>query len=150
MSRGYSVSGPNASGSATKTMATIISATTVRPKIYQIIIGSGAVPADQAGIYTATRFTTVGTAASNPTPLPTDPGEVASIATAGITHSGEPTYTASSDLLTIPLNQRATYTWTASHGYELVAPQTANNGIGVRLLSATTALVQYAQVFFYE
>lgn len=148
--RAYSVSGPNASGSATKSMVTIIASTTTRPRIYEVILGSQATPADQAAQYALTRFTAVGTAGSNPTPLPLDPSNVASIATAGITHSAEPTYTASSDLLTVGLNQRATFRWVASPGRELVCPATAANGIGARLVAATTALVQWANVFFYE
>lgn len=150
MARGYSVSGPNASGSATKTMVTVISATTVRPRIFDLVLGSQATPADQAAEYAVSRFTAVGTAASNPTPLPTDPSDVASISTAGITHSVEPTYTASQDVLVINLNQRATFRWVASPGYELVAPATATNGLGARLVAATTAMVEWANVFFFE
>ena len=150
MARAYSVSGPNASGSATKSLVTIIAATTVRPRLFDIILGSQASPADQAAQYAVTRFTAVGTAGSNPTPLPVDPGDVASTATAGISHSVEPTYTASTDVLSISLNQRATFRWVASPGFELVAPATATNGLGLRLVAATTAMVQWGNVFFFE
>jgi hypothetical protein len=147
--RAYSVSGPNASGSATKTAVTVISAATVRPRIYDVVIGNSATPADQAATYALTRFTAAGTAGSSPTPNPVDPGDVASVATAGITHSAEPTY-ASTDLLQVPLNQRATFRWVANPGYELVAPATAANGIGARLVSATSALATNVSVFFFE
>lgn len=150
MGRAYSVSGPNASGSATKTLVAIISATTVRPRIYDVVLGSQASPADQAAQYAVSRFTAVGTAGSNPTPLPVDPADVASITTAGITHSAEPTYTASNDVLVIPMNQRATFRWVASPGFELVAPATANAGLGLRLVAATAAMVQWGDVFFFE
>lgn len=148
--RAYSVSGPNASGSATKTMVTIIGSTTVRPRVFDLVLGSQATPADQAAEYAVTRFTAAGTAGSSPTPLPLDPGDVAAVAAAGITHSAEPTYTANTDLLVINLNQRATFRWVASPGYELVGPATANNGLGTRLVAATTALVNWANVFFFE
>lgn len=148
--RAYSVPGLNASGSATKSIVTIISATTVRPRVFDVILGSQATPADQAGEFSVTRFTAAGTAGTSPTPLPLDPSDVASIATAGITHSAEPTYTASSTLLDINLNQRATFRWVASPGMELVAPATTANGLGLRLVAATTAMVEYGNVFFFE
>lgn len=148
--RAYSVSGPNASGAATKTLVTVIGSTTVRPRVFDLIIGTQASPADQAAEYALKRFTAVGTAGSSPTPLPLDPSDVASIATAGITHSAEPTYTAGGTLVDINLNQRATFRWVASPGMELVGPATASNGIGLQLVAATTALVAYGNVFFFE
>lgn len=148
--RAYSVSGPNASGSSNKTLVTVIGATTVRPRVFDIILGSQATPADQAAEYSIKRFTAAGTAGSSPTPNPLDPSDVASVATAGITHSAEPTYTAGSTLLDINLNQRATFRWVASPGMELVGPATASNGLGLSLVASTAALVQYGNVFFFE
>ncbi len=42
--------------------------------------------------------------------------------------SVNPTQTASAYLLTVPLNQRATFRWVAVPGKELVTPATASNG----------------------
>lgn len=145
----YSVQGPNESGTANKTLINLISATTVRPRLYDLIVGSVATPADQAVDFLLGRTTAVGTAASNPTPAPADPADPASLATAGITHSAEPTYSGV-NLLDIRMNQRATFRWVASPGSELVAPATANNGLGFKLLSATAAAIYGATVLFSE
>lgn len=149
MSRGYSVSGPNATGSATKTLVTIIASTTARPAVFDTTVGNQNTPADQACLLALTLFTAVGTAGSSPTPQKLDSAAVASVTTAGITHSAEPTY-ASTDLLQIPLNQRASFRWVASPGYEFIAPATASNGIGLRLVAATASLIQNGTVFFFE
>lgn len=146
----YAVTGPSESGTADKTAVTIIGGSTVRPRIYDVTLGNSATPADQAALAFLARFTAVGTAASNPTPEPLDPNEAAALATAGITHSAEPTYTAGKTLLRIPFNQRATYRWVASPGSELVGPATANNGIGVKLSTATAAMILGASVLFME
>lgn len=148
--RAYSASGPNASGTATKTMVTVVAASTVRPRVFDLVVGNSVTPADTAGLYAVTRFTAAGTTAgSAPTPNPLDFGDVAAIATVGWTHSAEPTY-AAADLLQIPLNQRATFRYVCSPGYEFVAPATAANGVGLRLVSSTSALVQSGTIFWSE
>lgn len=146
----YSVQGPNASGTALKTLLTVISAATIRPKIYDLIIGDSATPADQAAEFIAGRFTAVGTAGSSFTPNPLDPNDPASLASAGISHSAEPTYTANQGLLNIRMNQRATFRWVASPGSELVLPATAANGVGVYLNAATAAAVYGATVLYTQ
>lgn len=147
--RGYAVQGPAESGTSNKTAVNVIASTSVRPRIFDIIVGCSGTPADQAANYVVGRTTAVGTAASNPTPTKIDDGDVAAVATAGITHSAEPTY-ASTFLLTIPINQRATFRWVASPGYELVATASANNGIGTKLSTSTSALVMTATVHWFE
>jgi hypothetical protein len=148
--RGYSAYGVSESGTATKTAVAIIGSTTARPALYDIIVGSLTTPADVAIRAAASRFTAVGTAGSAFTPVALDSGDVASVTTAGVTHSAEPTYTATQDLVAIPFNQRATFRWVAAPGYELKGPASANNGIGVRLVSAGSAAVLTAGVHFFE
>ena len=150
MSRGYVTTGSNASGSANKTLITVIAASTVRPAIFDLNIGCVATPADQAARYFLGRFTAAGTAGNSPTPLPLDPNDVAALGTTGNAHSVEPTYTASQALLQISLNQRATFRHVCSPGYEFKAPATAANGLGLYLSTSTTALVSDASVFWYE
>lgn len=150
MARAYSTVGSNASGSSLKTLITIIGATTVRPRVFDLILGSQATPANQAAEYALTRFTAAGTAGSAYTPMPLDPSDVGAVATAGITHSAEPTYTATSNLLDINLNQQATFRWVASPGMEILGPATAANGLGLRLVAATAALVEFGNVFHFE
>ncbi len=60
----------------------------------------------------------------------------------------EPTYTGIA-LLSIPLNQRATFRWVANPGSELVIPATANNGFGIETDTAAAVAVT-AQIFFEE
>lgn len=141
MARRYVVVGPSASGTGPKTAATIIAASTVRIKLYDIAVGSSTTPADQTFQFTVGRFTAVGTAASNPTPLPLDPNEAAALSTVGITHSAEPTYTAGGSLLDLSINQRASFRWVAAPGSELMAPASANNGLGIVNTLASAALV---------
>ena len=121
------------------TMITMISAATIRPSLYEIIIGSVATPADQATRFRVLRCTAAGTSAANFTPQALDPADPASLAVCGQSvFSVEPTYTANSDVLQISMNQRATYKWTAAGpGYELTAPATAANGLGLRSISGT-------------
>lgn len=148
--RAYTVSGPNATGTANKTLLTVIASTSVRPRIYDIVIGNSATPADQAAKLALTRWTTsAGTAGSSPTPLAVDPADVAAVATAGITHSAEPTY-AATNLLTVSQNLRATFRYVAQPGQEFVNPATATTGLGLQLVSATATSVMDGCVWWYE
>lgn len=146
----YSTGGSNASGSASKTLVTVINSASVRARVYDLTIGSSATPADNAAQYKVAKFTAAGTAGGSPTPTPLDNGDVAAIATAGNAHSAEPTYGATL-LDRISENMRATFRWVAWQlGKELVAPATAANGIGIQLVSATAALVEDASIIWYE
>jgi len=147
--RGYSVSGPSESGTGPKTAVTVIASASVRPRLYDLVLGNIQAPADQAFHVGVGRTTTTGTAASNPTPNKLDPGDVAAVATAGITHSAEPTYDAT-NLLEIPLNFRASFRWVANPGYELVVPATASNCLGVRNILSTAAGILRATAHWFE
>ncbi len=131
MGRKYSGIGAAASG-ADKTLLNLISAATIRPVLYDLVIGCGAAPADVSLKYHLERFTVVGTEGSGFTPLPLDPDDPASDADYGVAHGAEPTYTAGGILLSISLNQRATFRWVAAPGSGLRAPATAANGIGLQ------------------
>lgn len=144
MSKGYSVNGPSATGTANKTAAQIVGGTTVRVSLYEFAIGIKTDPnaTDQQLEYLIGRTTSAGTAGSTPTPLPNDPSDVAAIATTGITHSGEPTYTAASFLYDQGINQRAGFRWVAVPGQEFRTPATSANGIGIKNVAITaTAIV---------
>lgn len=116
---------------ADKSIIGVASATTIRPSIYDVILGCGATPADLAGRFVVQRFTVAGTSTAV-TPVPLDPADPASLAAGGSNHSVEPTYTAGLILLQFGLNQRATFRWVAAPGGELVAPATAANGLGLK------------------
>lgn len=150
MSKCYTVTGPTAGGAAPQTAVTIIGGTAIRPMVNEIIVGVSTTPADQTYQACVTKFTAAGTAGSSPTPLPLDPGDVASVSTAGITHSAEPTYAATDDRLNIYLNQRATFRWVAQDGREIVGPATASNGIGTRMKASSATMTMQATVIFRE
>lgn len=149
--RGYSVSGPSASGTANKTAVTIVGGTTVRPRVYEFSIGIKSDPnaSDQQLDFAIGRITAAGTAGSSSTPNPVDPADVPSVSTAGITHSAEPTY-ASTYLMENAINQRAMFRWVAVPGQEFVAPATANNGFGLKNVAITAAMVVAGTIMFTE
>lgn len=150
--RAYQVNGPSASGTANKTAVTIVGATTVRIRVYELEVGLTTAPnaTDQQLEFGAGRFTAAGTAGSAPTPNPIDPADVASTATAGITHSAEPTY-AATYLMDNAENQRAFFRWVWNGpGYEWVMPATAANGFGVKNIGITAAAVVLGTVAFFE
>lgn len=148
--RGYSTNGSNASGSANKTLISVVASANVRPSIFDLNLGCSSTPADQAARYFLGRFTVAGTPGNNPTPIPLDPSDVAAVATTGNAHSVEPTYTAGQILFQLSLNQRATFRHVCSPGYEFKSPAVASNGLGLYLSAATTALVADGQVFWFE
>jgi hypothetical protein len=99
-----------------------------RQRWYELELGSEAAAADNPFLWQVQRCTTAGTAGSSVTPQPLDPADAATEAVGGQAHSVNPTQTASAYLLTVPLNQRATFRWVAVPGKELVTPATASNG----------------------
>lgn len=151
MSRGYSVNGPSATGTANKTAATIVAATTVRPRLAEFTIGLITAPnsTDQQLEFAVGRFTVAGTAGSAPTPNPVDPGDVAAVATAGITHSAEPTY-AATYFMDNAENQRALFRHVAVPGLEFMAPATAANGIGAKNVAITATSIILATLLWTE
>lgn len=119
-----------------------------RGKFYDIIFGSEASPADNAFQYVVQRCSAAGTSTSV-TPSPIDPADAATESDAGENHTIEPTYTAGLVMLSISVNQRATFRWVAAPGGELVYPATASNGFGIKTPTASTvaitATVHYAE-----
>ncbi len=147
----YSVAVPDiVAGGAPQTLVNIFSVAGVsRGKINNIIVSSGASPDDQAANFEVKRTTGVGTEGSGVTPSPLDPDTVASSFDAGEVHSIEPTES-SYILLAKSLNQRATFSWLANPGSELVMPAITNNGISVVRRSSTAVYVIDCTVIFEE
>lgn len=147
----YSAVGPSASGTANKTAVTVIGSTAIRPAVCDVTVGMITAPnaTDFQIGWAVGRFTAAGTAGSSYTPLASDTGEVAATCTSGITHSGEPTYTAGGTALSVYMNQRATYRWVAQDGREIYGTAGANNGVGTYLVAATSCQIQ-ATVFWKE
>lgn len=105
----------------------------VRVTLYDVIIGSDATPADQAGEFVFNRTTAAGGGGTALTEVPLDPLTVAAtVAGTGGTFTAQPTDTANTELLMIGLNQRATFRWVASPGGEFYSTATAANGLFLR------------------
>jgi hypothetical protein len=150
MARRYTGHGSAAVGT-NLTILTLVSAATIRPKLYDMIIGCVATPADQATSFHLERFTAIGTEATGFTPIAIDPGDPASLADCGVgAFSVEPTYTANAHLMSLSMNQRNTFRWVAFPGGELVAPATAGNGIGLQSQSGTGSAAHEATFYWEE
>lgn len=131
MGRRYSIDGAQAVASPTDSCLGLTSASTIKPAVYDIIIGSNATPADNALQWLLQRYTAAGTATAV-TPQALDPDAPAALASAGEDHTAEPTYTSNAIMLNISANQRSTQRWVASPGGEILCPATAANGVGLQ------------------
>ena len=116
------------------------SATVRRVKLYEATVGSPASPADNVFQFIFQRSTAPGTNTAV-TPQPLDLADAAALTAAGTNNTVEPTYTANAVLLTIPLNQRATFRWVAPPYGELVTPATNNAGLGIQTPTATAVTI---------
>lgn len=121
-----------------------------RGKVFDVLVGTNGVPADNYMQWDISRSTTTPTSGTQ-TALNTLDTADSSAAAIGIINlgSGEPTITSSSSLFNVGVNQRASYRWVAAPGSELVYPATAANGLALRVLSggytgiaASTLLVE--------
>ena len=120
-----------------------IIADATRPRrglVYELEFGSEATPADNPFLWQVQRCTTAGTATSI-TPVAINPADAATEADGAYNHTIDPTLTANAMLLTLPLNQRATFRWVANPGCELIYPATASNGVAVRTPTASAVAV---------
>lgn len=121
-----------------------------RGKIYEMIIGSNATPDDQSASLECMRTTVVGTELSGWVPVPLDPDGPASNFDAGVSHTGEPTETALSRLLVIPVNLRNSFRWVAKPDSELILPATTDNGINLVRRTSTADYLMNATILFEE
>lgn len=150
MGRRYSIDGQDTNTADTSTILTLVSAATIRPKVYDLILGSDATPADNAAEYVLQRFTTAGTAGTAVTPQALDPADPTSLAASGEAHSAEPGYTANAIMLQWAQNQRATFRWVASPGGEIICPATAANGVGIKAISVAGSAVNTNACMHFE
>lgn len=135
--------------SATLPVTTLISTAAVRPRLYEFDLGSSGAPANQASRFTISRVSTTGTVGSSVTASPIDPGDPASVTTAGLgTFSVAPT--AGVVLMQFGLNQQATFRWLANPGGELIMPATAANGLELLSPAVSSAWAAEFTMFFSE
>jgi hypothetical protein len=148
MPRNYSIDGRDTNTAATSILG-LTSATTVRPKIYYVGIGSYGTPGDYGAEYQLGRYTAAGTSTAV-TPQALDPADPAALSSAGEAHSAEPAYTANAVLLSIGVHMRDNYQWYAAPGCEIVLPATAANGVGLSVIAVSTAWTACAVMHFAE
>lgn len=135
--RRYSATGVTPVGT-TLPIINISGNTTVRGRIFDLIVSSDSAPADVATRFQVGRTTSVGTGGTAITARALDPADPVSLmAPIAGTFSGAPTFTANSDMLNFALNQRATFRWVAVPDSELVIIANATNGI--ELLSVSSS-----------
>lgn len=130
----------------------VTGATTLRRGwIYDIEFGADGTPADNVIVFKVDRQTTVGTGTSA-TAAPLDAGDAAVLLVGTVNHTAEPTVTANTQLIEVPLNQRSSYRWVTipGSGAELVVPAVTVNGIGCRAKSPAYTGTGIARVHFFE
>jgi len=132
-----------------KSMLGITSTTAIRPQIYYIGIGCHDTPADNSLQWFIQRSTAAGTNTAV-TPVAQDPGDPVSTAGGTSNHTVEPTYTSATVLWRMPLNQRASHSLYLEPDSALVAPATANNGLGLYVIHASFVGAVSGTLFFQE
>lgn len=147
----YAIDGQDTNTAATTIIS--VSADATRPrrsKIYDVLIGSDATPADNAAEYNLQRISNPQTSTAI-TPQALDPADAATETDAGEAHTIEPTYTSNAVMLNIMSNQRATVRWVSAPGGEIVIPATASNGLGLVVVTvAGSAVNTGCQIYFEE
>jgi hypothetical protein len=115
---------------AARTLLTIISTATIRPRLLAAVYSQvGVVAVDSNWQVQGKRFTAAGTTTAL-TPASTDSDPAATF-TAGSNATVEPTYTANTTFTDMGINPRSTYRWVAyDQRDEIILPATAANGIG--------------------
>lgn len=148
MGRRYSIDG-NQNATAADSIIGILSATTIRPKVYYICFGSAASPADQAFNMAIQRCTTAGTSTAV-TPQALDPADPASLSSGKENYTVEPTITSGSTLLSFSVNQQATFRWQTVPDEGLVSPATANNGLVLTFIVVSGGTALSEATFHHE
>jgi len=134
---------------AADSVLSIISATTVRPRVSDILLSSSSTPNDYSADFQIQRFSADGTATAV-TPQPLDFDDPVAITTSKHTYTAEPTLTANEILLRLAHNQRATVRWVAQPGFELVCPKLAGDGVALVCNAVSTQFTEVVTIFFEE
>lgn len=126
-----------------------------RGKIYDLLIGTNGVPADNYCTWDMSRATAMfssvafaGAVSSISSGFNLDTADGLVQAFAMVNSTLESSYGPS--LLSVGINQRASYRWVAAPGSEFVYPATSSAGIGVRMLSGGYTGTATATVLFSE
>jgi hypothetical protein len=130
-----------------------------RGKIYDILIGQPAAPADTYLQYDLFRLSAAGSSqnvfagalTSASSLFATDPADGAANSFITANSSIETNVTVIADVWSVAINQRASYRWVAAPGSEFVYPATSSAGLALRALGAGSYTGQVsATVMFTE
>lgn len=125
------------------------SATVQRTKWYSFVTAKSASPADAHVQFVIRRVTGSATGTAL-TPSPIDPSDAACRGTAEhLITADAASFASGTELFRAPLNDRATYTWYANDGQELVGAAVSANGLSLGVSAANTATFS-GTVFFAE
>ena len=150
MARNYYVNGSCTAGT-NKTAVELVTATTVRAKIYEIMVGCSAAPASQAAAWHLQRHTgTSGGSTTTQTPALLDPADPVSLLAAKVNLSAEATYTAGQVVWELALNQQATFDWKANPGREFTLAASATAGAGLKTSTSTGTAVHQGSLYWEE
>lgn len=135
--------------SSSGTICAVASATTVLPKVHDILLSCSDTPSDTNIQMRVGRSTSINGTSAAYVPIPLDPGAPAAIAQGRDTYSGNPTY--QSAVLTFSFNVQVTFRWVVPPEEGIVVPASASNGVGIDCTgrSAGTVNIQ-AQCVFSE
>ena len=144
--------------SATNTVSTTVpmwnltGGTTFQVRLLQIIIGASTTPADFAARFVIRRTSVAGTTSTTvtPNPIESSTGIIAANAVFATAWSVNPTITANSDLLWIPMNARATPIWTPPPDLKIQSDAAAGDGLAMLSAVASTAQAYDFTVFWAE
>ena len=135
--------------SATVPMFTIVAATTTRGRLYDFISGSDATPADAATKLGFRRISARGTQSASVVANALDGADPAALLLYDTAWNINPTITATSEVLQVAHNQRATFRWVAVPDSELIIP--ATSGAGLALMSiVASATANYAWTSMWQ
>ena len=110
------------------------SAAAARAAVAHLVLGSSATPANLSGHFIVARTTAAPSGGTALAEEPNDPASAAAGVNAlGGTFTTEPTY--GNSLLSIALNQQATFQWWANPGFELKGASGTANGLGLRCVA---------------
>lgn len=152
MAAKYSIGGSQnlASSEITALSIAAVTATLRRAWVYEFIVGENVTaPADNAVLHTAQRFTASGTDTAV-VAARLDVADAESDMNCGVNHTGEPTYTATEELLQIGMNTRATFRWVAAPGGMLVIPAVNEEGIGWSSVHASSTALWHVSAMYEE
>jgi hypothetical protein len=128
--------------SATLDVGSVITAAASvrRFHVYDMMFGSEAAPADNPYLWEVNRRTGLATGGSAPTITPLDFTDTAA-ATVVANQAPSSNGAGSGLILSVPLNQRATFRWVAAPGGELISSIAASNGYAIATPTSTALAV---------